>query len=237
VRVCASSFQQTGEPIAVRVRVAAAAASLVLAVAGTACTASNAGAAAFVNGHRVTESDIDQYLSHKATVDIPAVRRFVLTVLIDHARYDAVAPALGGVSATELTAVHDTAVNEVTNSIAQQLFAPTSSGGLGQNLADFGLDPNTAKPDADTLRKIFDHLGITSSLDGLFVNNQATCIVLKICDASTVDAKAQAALAAIKIKVNPRYGSWSTSNGLAGASLPTFIKLPGATPQPTQSAP
>ena len=52
-----------GEPILVRARKLTALAAAVLAVAGLSACRSNVGAAAVVDGHRISESDVHTYLT------------------------------------------------------------------------------------------------------------------------------------------------------------------------------
>jgi hypothetical protein len=180
----------------VRFRALGAAVAVVLAVAGLAGCRTNVGTAAWVDGHRITDSDvkelvtptgIDPSLAAQAAAQhqqIQPPKSQVLTFLIQEAVYEDTLAA-ENVKYTEgkLTSVHDAAISE--------FFQGTLSGTafenkLAQRLPKFGID-------SSFIAKL---VRVAELKYLLHVNNQNTPL-------NTLIERAK-----ISVTVSPRYGTW-----------------------------
>jgi len=204
----------------VRRRILTAALAATLAVAGLAGCQSNVGVAARVDGHRITESSVNNYLESSGVdktlasqasaqgQQISAPRSQVLQTLIQEQVFRK-ALAEQGVhpSASDLANVHDQAAASV---MQTQLTGSALDTALDKRLPAFGIK-SSFRP---TLLR-------TQQLEYLFLKK--------------VGDQAQAALtkADIPVSVSPRYGAWDPKTLSLGteAVLPSFV-----TPQPTPGA-
>jgi hypothetical protein len=208
----------------VRVRQLIAAAVVVLAVTGLTACRSNVGAAAVINGHRISESDVHKYV----TVEGPSAavkanaqqngqvlvpKSIALNTIVQARVFELVLRGTkGGVpSAADLRAAHDLAAQTLSN---------------GQVTSGAALDA-----------------GVAAQLNSDGLNQKLLPIVLRSIDLeyaliTRINAKTAADIAKavqaahIKVSVNPAYGTWSPSNASvlppSGSKLPDFLTLHSA---------
>lgn len=207
-----------------RVRRVAASAAVLLALAGLSACRTKTGAAAFVDGHRISQGDVSRYLlvGYTAPSTAPgqqpteAPRVFALDTMIETRLLTALlGRSLGGVpTASDLNGLHDEAL-----SVQLQLQAQGSA-------ADQQVQAALVKT------------GVKGDFVSTFLHN----LELKQAVIDKIHAQSQSDIAAaikklgIRVSVNERYGTWSADNGALTESTPDYLKLgpdtPAATPAP-----
>jgi hypothetical protein len=198
----------------VRVRSLTAAVAATLAVAGLAGCRSNIGTAATVNGQRITDSTVSQYItpsakgvtlqsSSGASVHV-APKAFVLQTLVYTRllqRLTKVGPG-GGPTKGQLAQVQ-------TQTLA------------GKSAKTFAISQGIT--------------GYTTAFDRQLVTRQTYSAVLQAYQQNNVDLQALLTKAKIKVTVSPRYGKWDSKalslDGTTTAGVPSFVRL-----QPTPGA-
>jgi hypothetical protein len=179
----------------------------------TACD-SKVGTAAVVGGNKISESQIQDYLTPQAQ-PIPVAqgitvqpRTFVIETAIASKIFDRLLAEHGGPPSQQQ-------LDEATATV----LTGTTQGQLTDQVVKAGL---TAK-----FAQVYLHYEALSSLVGDAFNKDTT--------------KAAAAANTIPVVVNPRYGAWNSANfsltDLSKAQLPSFITYNGnfpGDPQPTQ---
>lgn len=198
-----------------RLRTLSVTAATVLAVTCLSGCRTNVGVAATIDGHRITESDVNKFITAKvkpvavrgssgSTVDI-APRAYVLETLIDLRLLPKLLELLPGGAPTE-GQIAQTTTKALNGSTPQQV--AERAGGL------------------HGFTKDFDTMWVRSKILGNPIANAQQQGV----NLGPIVAKLQ-----FPVSVNPRYGTWSkVSLSLAsdrGAGLPGFLEL-----QPTPSA-
>jgi hypothetical protein len=196
-----------------------------VAVAALALTAlagcrSNVGAAATVNGHRISESDVAQYLTADAqpiagtnqatgaTVQTPP-RSFVLSTLLDARLFDELLRATphGAASAGDLAAAQAKVLN---GAPVQQVSDGVARSGLTRSFATVYLRERSIEQ---------------------LINDQVT---------AGVDVQALLNKMHVDVSVNPRYGTWDAKTFSVAATgrdgLPAFLSA-NATYTPPVASP
>jgi hypothetical protein len=206
----------------VRLRRVGACAVAVLALAGLSACRTKAGAAAFVDGHRINEGDVSKYVvpgyatpsggtRQQAPPRVLALDSIIQTQLMARV----LAKTLGGVpSESDLAAQHDQALATV-----------------------IGIQQTGANADA-ALRQLLAERGVKASFAPVVVRQaELTMVVIKKINAQQQGDIANAVKkAAIPVTVNARYGSWSADNAsISGTVTPDFLTLGSSAPPPTQS--
>jgi hypothetical protein len=176
-------------------RVAALAAVAAVVATVSACDV-KVGQAAYVGNTSISETDVASYVE----VDAPApetgsisAKSFAAQELVKRVLLDELSHDIGGKLPTDaqLSTLHDSALSQV--------FQTTVSGA-----------------DADAqLRSAAAQKGLKPKFDGLYIHNieLSTAIGTYLQSASTDEQnRLQKAIDGIKVKLNPRYGTWSTSN-------------------------
>jgi hypothetical protein len=175
---------------------------------------SKTGTAALINGDRISESTVNNYLTQNAK-PIPvgqdgsttAPRRFILQILVSTKALEALLERTGGQPTAE----------QLSTTVAQ---------------ATQGLSP------ADLAKRITD-VGLTSKFADVYLRVQELNLYFQTREPDT--AKAEALLSTLKISVNPRYGSWDPKNltitDLSKARLPDAVNLGTVLPGDASSAP
>jgi hypothetical protein len=206
----------------VRLRHVVACGLAALVLAGLSACSTKAGAAAFVDDHRINESDVNTYVVPGFTVAsgntqqqqqtpprVIALNSLIqvelMTQLLDK--------SLGGVpSENELAALHDEALATV-----------------------FGIQQTGEDADA-ALRDAVARSGLKETFIPVVVQQgELTLAVVKKINAQRQSDIANAVKkAGIPVTVSPRYGSWSVANAaITGPALPSFLTLgPTAAPTP-----
>jgi hypothetical protein len=227
-----------GDPILVRARKLTALAAAALAVAGLSACRSNVGAAAVVDGHRISESDVHTYLTAQGPTSaglansgpglVPqslalnyVVQERVFTLTLTH--------TAGGLpSDADLRAQHDQAAATL----------------IGQGVTGAQYDSQVAA----TLSSY----GLTQKLLPFVVRDLDLEYALVVRTKATAAADVARAIAGqrIGVSVNPAYGTWSatafsvappTTAASTTAPCPSispacpsgFLILPSATPSAT----
>lgn len=175
------------------------------------------GTAAVVNGHKISESTLNSYLTDSTQlIGDPASgtppRNFVLNLLV----FNELAPEI--LSHTPGGPVKDKELQEAT--------LPALQGGT-----------------EDDLRQLIQQVGLKQSFEPVYLNylRYRTVLRTRISTAAELDDAIKASH--IAVSVNPRYGTWDTENRavrqLASSQLPSNVKLgitlPGD-PQPGNTA-
>jgi hypothetical protein len=202
----------------------------VLAAVATLLTScrSNVGVAATVNGHRISESTVNKYVTQEGADPslaaqaasqggLPLPRTIILQTLVDERLYERALAVNGGVPTSgQLAAAHDQAV--------QQQFGLTSVGraldrDAGKSLDSLGIDPSFG-PTVVRYSELFFIL----VQDRLKVQTQQ--------EFAAVLRKSGA-----QVRINPRYGKWKANtqslNSSSRAGLPDYLRLQ---PTPAGSA-
>lgn len=209
----------------VRLRLAGAGVVAALALAVLSACSTHAGAAAFVDGQRITQSDVNRYIvvgftmpsaTTGATQEPPRV--FVLDSMVRSRVMERLfEKSLGGVPTdSQLAALHDQALATV-----------------------FGIQASGA--DADTaVRQVLAQHGVQDSFLPVF-NRDAEllmAVIEKINARQLSDIGNAVKKADISVTMSARYGAWSTENvSISGPATPDFLTLetspaPAATPSP-----
>ena len=189
-----------------------------LVVAGLALTGcdSKVGAAAVVDGAKISESDVSSQVAKDAK-DVSQARGFVLNYLIRQQVLTSALDAHGGVPDDRtLDKYHDSAVSGL---LGQQLSGSDGDKALGQAVAQFGAKPGFAPVVLQGMELEFvlaDKLDVSTEAD----------LVSKIGEQN------------VHVSVNPRYGGWDASQlGVTGFStkqVPSNVSF--AEPFPSSSA-
>ena len=191
-----------------QVRLVAALAVAAMATVGLSGCQLKVGQAAYVNKTSISESEVGSYV----TADAPApasgsigAKTFVVQELVKRLVLNDLAQAIGKVpSDSDLASLHDTALSSV--------FQTTVSG---------------AQADAQ-LRSAAASKGLKPSFDALYVRNVelSTAIGDYLQSASTgAQAALQKKLNAIRVRLNPRYGTWNVNNlAVNDTTLPSWLK-------------
>lgn len=204
---------------AVRLRLVGIGVIAALALAGLSACSTNAGAAAFVDGHRIAEGDVSRYIVPGFTAPTPSAseqqfappRVLVLDSLIQNRLMARLLDkSLGGTpSEADLTGLHDKALATV-----------------------FGVQQTGAEADA-ALTQVLGERGVKASfLPVLLRQAELTMAVIDKTHATQPsDIAAAVNKAGIPVSVNARYGSWSKQDAaLSGtASLP-FLTIGSSAP-------
>jgi hypothetical protein len=193
----------------VRLRTLSAAIAATLVVAGLAGCRTNVGTAAIVDGHRISESHVNAYITPKAqpvplqtssnggTVQV-APRSYVIENLID----DQLLVALLRLTPGGIPSASD--------------IAKITSQGLN------GKSPAQVAQSAKII-------GFTQSFYQLWVHNRVLGLVLSDYANRGVNVSALVKKLRFPVSVSPRYGSWDAKNlslaSGAGAGLPSFLVL------------
>ncbi len=189
----------SGDPIVKFAKLGALAAAASAVVGLTACQ-SRVGAAAVVDGHRISEITVTDYLTPKAT-SIPlqtgsqAPRLFVLQTLIRNSLVDSTLRANGGPATSAELAKAQAAIFAQGGSADSQ----------NQQLASFGLAPR---------------------FDPVYLESQELIQVLvtRVNAQSDADVLAPINKLKAKISVNTRYGAWDgTALALGTPKAPNFL--------------
>ena len=192
----------------VHARIVSAACAVVVGLTLSGCQ-SKGGAAAVVDGRRISESDLADYVDAQAK-DATQGRQFALIFLVKEKLYEQVLGPRGGVPApAALAAYHDDAV---TNLLSDQLGTGAAADtAIGQVLADRGL---------------------SSAMVPIIVRASelewAAYQRLKVAPAAFFPA---VAALQIPVSVSPRYGSWNPkTQDLGDRVIPSFLTI-----SPTQA--
>ena len=209
-----------GRPLAL------AAASL-LAVTGLTACHTNVGAAAFVNGHRISESDIGKYLAPAGVSDQAKAqaaqqggtinpRSIVTNVLVTEAVFRAVLQSSNSVpTPAQLDASKDAAL--------QTFFGTTQSGGqldatVASDLTSAGVKPS-----------LLPHFFTSYELEYVLVKTHS---LTNVADLSKVVSDAH-----VKVSVNPAYGQWDAANVSVGsAATPGYLTRQSTYQPPTPTS-
>jgi hypothetical protein len=221
------------EPIVVRVRkltAVAALAGLALGVGGLTACDSKVGQAAIVDGHRISESDLGDYVTPAgASASVLAAassanqhvypKTEVVQLLVQQRLFERALAKNGGVpSEGELAKLHDQAASTF---LGTQLAGKQLDDYLAKQQGSYGYSARYAKL---LLR--------TVELEG--------ALAVKIRARSLAELSAAVNKLHLRVQVNPRYGKWSPktlSLGAPDSDLPDFLKLKGAsTPAPSPPA-
>jgi hypothetical protein len=187
------------------VRVVAVAAALLVGVSGLTACRTNVGNAATINGQRVSESDVNDYVTGSAqpikssdgSASI-APKPFVIDILIQKGLYRKLLVA-----------------------------SPSGAPSTGQlsTLRRQYLAGSTAKAKVEGLGAV----GYSAALDSAVVDVQVLGTLLNQEQQQGVDVSAIAAKTKYPVTVNPRYGTWNekTLRFDAGTTsgVPAFLKL------------
>ena len=190
-------------------RVVALACAVLAVVTLTACQ-SKSGAAAVVDGQRISESDVADLVSANAP-NATQSRQFALVYLVKEKLYGAILTRRGGIpSNATLTGYHDEAVSQILSSQ------------LGTGAAADGL-----------ISKVLVTRGISTKLTPVIVRSVELEWAL-FQNLKVVGTGFFAAVAKFKVPVSisPRYGSWDpTRQDLVDPVTPSFLTLsPSAVP-------
>jgi hypothetical protein len=189
----------------------------------------NVGAAADVNGQRISESTVNKYVTQEGAdpsvaaqaeaqgQPLPSAKAIVLQTLVQERLYEQALAVNGGIpTSAQLTAVHDPAV--------QQEFGLTGTGKT--------LDRQAGKS--------LGTIGIAPSFGAVVVRYSELFYIL-VRDRLKVQTQQQfnAAIrkAGAHVSINPRYGTWNagkqTINESSSAGMPDYLRLQ---PTPVGSA-
>ncbi len=185
----------------VRTRIGAVGVALALA-SGLAACQTNAGAAATVDGNRISESDVTNLLTSTGTA---AGRNLVVTFLIQAKLYERALQKKGQLpSATQL---NGNAAGGLSLLFGQQVPAEQAKASL--------LDPTLTK---EGIRSRFDATILRAAeLEYAFIQTN------KISTATQLAAAVKAAR--VPVSVSPRYGRWNADTvQLDQAATPDFLK-------------
>lgn len=195
----------------VRTRIGAVVVALALA-SGLAACQTNAGAAATVDGKRISESDVTDLLTSTGTA---AGRNLVVAFLVQEKLYERALQKKGQLpSAAQL---NGSAAGALSLLFGQQVPAAQANASL--------LDPTLTK---DGVRTRFDATILRAAeLEYAFIQTN------KIATAAQLAAVVKAAR--VPVSVSPRYGRWNAATvQLDQAATPDFLKTSSA-PAPAAS--
>lgn len=191
-----------------------------LALAGLSACRTKAGAAAFVDGHRISQGDVNKYLLPGFTQPSPAAgqppaeapRVLALDTMIETRLLTALlGRSLGGVPADNVLAgLHDEA-------LAVQLQVQAQGSEADQQL-----------------RGALVKTGVKEGFTAVFLRS----IELKQAVIDKINAQGPSDIAAaikkldIRVSVNERYGKWSADTAALTTFTPDYLKLGADTPAP-----
>lgn len=204
-----------------RLRRVGACVVVVLALAGLSACRTKAGAAAFVDGHRISEGDVTKYLEPgytppAATSNSQAPqppRALALNTIIEARLMTALLQrSLGGVPAdSDLASLHDEALS-----------------------VQVGIQATGSQADAQLL-SVLTKAGMKPSFASVLTRD----IELKQVVIDKIQAQQQSDIGAavkklgIPVSISGRYGTWSIADaGIVASTPPDFLKLDSATPAP-----
>ena len=207
-----------------KLRIVTAAVAATLAVAGLAGCRTNVGTAASVDGHRITESKVNSYLtangadpslaaSAKQQGQTISPRSQVLQFLIQEQLFRKTLEKTGGVpSDAQLAALHDEAASLL---LQTQLGGDDLDKALAQGLPRSGVSSKFA----DTYLRVNELEYAIIKRKQLAQLSELTGLIKKL---------------GIPVSVSPRYGTWSPTNLAldSKATTPSFLTV-----QPTPGAP
>jgi hypothetical protein len=209
--------------ITVRFRKIGACAVVLLAASGLAACRTKAGAAAVVDGHRISQSDVNKYIDAGFTAPSPspgaqqqqAPRVIVLDTLIESRLMSRLLGSLGSVpSDGDLHSLHDEAYS-----------------------VQLGAQQTGAEADA-ALNSALTKAGLKASFTDAFVQNLELkqAVIDKIKAQRQADINTAVAKLGVKVSVSGRYGTWSAEQGsLVDYVPPAGVQL--GTPAPASSSP
>ncbi len=212
-----------GDLITVRFRKIGACVVALLAASGLAACRTKAGAAAVVDGHRISQSDVNKYIDAGYVPASPspgaqqqqAPRVIVLDTLIESRLMSRLLGSLGSVpSDGDLHGLHDEAYS-----------------------VQLGAQQTGADADA-ALNSALTKAGLKASFTDAFVQNLELkqAVIDKIKAQRQADINAAVAKLGVKVSVSGRYGTWSAEQGsLVDYVPPAGVQL--GTPAPASSAP
>jgi hypothetical protein len=195
------------------VRAVAAAGALVLTVSGLSACRTNVGTAATIDGHRVSESDVNDYVTQAAKPirssdgsDSIAPKPFVVDILIERRVYPKIiaAAGLGKVTAGQLSTLRRTYLRGASSkSTVEKLGA----------------------------------VGYTAKMNTTIIDVQVMGTLLNGAQQRGTDLSSVVRKLKFPVSVNPRYGTWDSKNLRFSAGptsgVPNFVKLqPSPTAQP-----
>jgi hypothetical protein len=195
----------------VRLRTLGAVAAMVLVASGLAGCRTNVGVAATIDGHRVSETQVNDYLT-------PSAKGVVITS--------------GGTAGPPRSFVVNTLVEE---QLFTKLLAATPAGlpsdGQLSSIQTADLGGKSIHAIATQLHVV----GYTSSFEAKYISVQVLGSLLSKESSSGVDVNTLANKLKFPVSVNPRYGTWDratfTVSSGSKAGLPGFLTL-----QPTAAA-
>jgi hypothetical protein len=211
MRVWIPSCCPEGEPN-VRLRMLTVAAVAALAVAGLGACRTNVGAAATIDGHRISESDVAKYLTSKAegvpqqdanggNTTIPA-RSWVLRTLLNERLYGKLLAA-----------------------------SPNGTPAAGE-IAD-AKEQLLQGSSEDTVAKQYADHGYQRAFGAVYLRAAALEQILRTEIQNGLDVTRILDKLKLSIHVNPRYGQWNSKtyelSTAPGAGLPDFLKLTSGT--------
>jgi hypothetical protein len=212
-----------GDLITVRFRKIGVCAVVLLAAGGLAACRTKAGAAAVVDGHRISQSDVNRYIDAGFTPPSASPgaqqqqtpRVIVLNTLIESRLLSRLLGSLGSVpSGSDLHSLHDEAYS-----------------------VQLGAQQTGAEADA-ALNSALTKAGLKASFTDTFVQNLELrqAVIDKIKAQRQADINAAIAKLGVKVSVSGRYGTWSAEQGsLVDYVPPAGVQL--GTPTPSSSAP
>jgi hypothetical protein len=212
-----------GDLITVRFRKIGVCAVVLLAAGGLAACRTKAGAAAVVDGHRISQSDVNRYIDAGFTPPSASPgaqqqqtpRVIVLNTLIESRLLSRLLGSLGSVpSDGDLHSLHDEAYS-----------------------VQLGAQQTGAEADA-ALNSALTKAGLKASFTDTFVQNLELrqAVIDKIKAQRQADINAAIAKLGVKVSVSGRYGTWSAEQGsLVDYVPPAGVQL--GTPTPSSSAP
>ena len=212
-----------GDLITVRFRKIGACVVALLAASGLAACRTKAGAAAVVDGHRISQSDVNKYIDAGYVPASPspgaqqqqAPRVIVLDTLIESRLMSRLLRSLGSVpSDGDLRSLHDEAYS-----------------------VQLGAQQTGADADA-ALNSALTKAGLKASFTDAFVQNLELkqAVIDKIKAQRQADINAAIAKLGVNVSVSGRYGTWSAEQGsLVDYVPPAGVQL--GTPTPSSSVP
>jgi hypothetical protein len=181
-----------------------------LLAAGLSACQVKAGKAAYVGDQTITENTVNTYIEPTAKpqdVGVVGAKTFATQELIKRVILNKLADGIGGIpSDQDLASLHDAALSSA-----------------------FGSKVSGADADSQ-LREAVAQRGLKPSFDALFTRNvELSAAIGDYLQSATAEQQQQVqdAIDKISVKVNPRYGTWSTNNlQLDGQAVPGWLRNP-----------
>jgi len=182
----------------------------VLVTGGLSACQVKVGKAAFVDNTTITENEVNRYVEPTAAApdgSSPGPKTLATQELVKQVILNELAGVIGHLpSDSDLATLHDSALSTAFNA---QVEGADADKQLRAAVAERGLKPN---------------------FDALFTRNAelSTAIEGYLQSAgSDQQQKLRSAITAMKVRVNPRYGTWSTNNlALDGGAVPSWLRSP-----------